>query len=84
MRQPRIDRKRQMIPRPGDKSGENPYAAPGELNPEAAGILPFTYTLMKLAGVKGPSPYTVQQRKKMSDTAEILRSVAIKQMRAKK
>jgi hypothetical protein len=54
------------------------------MNPEAAGILPFTYTLMKLAGAKGPSPYTVQQRKKMSDTAEILRSVAIKQMRAKK
>lgn len=67
-RQPKIDKKRQMTPKPGNKSGENPYLSGSEPNPEAAGILPLTYLAMKAMGHKGPSPYEKKKRREEKES----------------
>ena len=63
-RQPKIDKKRAMNPKPNNKSGENPYNSPSKLGSGGASILPLTYVALSIMGDKGSSPYQKKQAKR--------------------
>jgi len=62
-RQPKIDRKIAMKPKPNSKSGENPYLTGGKPKVSGAKILPLTYVTLRLLGEKSISPYQQKQER---------------------